>query len=202
MKRTVMSSLLAAALVGSAAIPALAESPRAPAGQAQMHDHRIPPKGNPEMAVAERLSTLETLIGVTPGQEPAWRAYTVALLDFFETGHPGPMGGPGPKPGAAPGADAPPHAEGAPEGAQAPAPRPLMAEMMADRAIARAQAAETLKQAVEGLKSALTDDQLAKLAMAEMPPHGAPHDGQRPDMPGKGGPRPDGQRPAQPPAAQ
>ncbi len=191
MKRTVMSSLLAAALVGSAAIPALAEPPKPPI---QMQDHgmqmkgRPDMKGSPEMAMADRLSTLETLIGVTAEQEPAWRGYTVALLDFMQAG------GPGARPDAPP-----PRAEGAPEGAQAPAPRPLMAEMMADRAIARADSAEKLKSAVVALKSALTPEQLETLAQAEMPPHrgGPGHDGPRP-----GGKAPGGDRPAQPPAAE
>lgn len=109
-------------------------------------------RGGP-MQLAARLSAVETYVGIRSDQLDAWRGYTTALIDFFDRPGPRVRGGQG-RPMA-------------PGDAGAQGDRPLMAEMMADRAIARAAKAETLKQAVQALRDVLTPDQLEKLAQAE-----------------------------------
>ncbi|MBE3640634.1 hypothetical protein, partial [Mangrovicoccus algicola] len=175
MKRTVMTTLLVAGLAG-AALPALAVSPAGPGpeGQAQLPPPPMPARGmQPGLELAARLNAMETLIGITEAQEPAWREYAAALLSFMEAA--GPRHGP--HEGAPAPQEAPQEAGTAPEGAQAPAAPPLMAERMAERALDLGARAETLKTATAALRDALEPGQLQALARAERPepPHrGAP----------------------------
>ncbi len=193
MKRSIMSGLLVASMIAGAVLPAMSQERRPPpeggheardgkpGGPRGDHD-RGGPGGNPGLKLAGRLSVLETYIGVTPEQEPAWRAYSDALIAF--AGAEGPGHGPGNGPGKAPGPDGKP-----------PAPR-LMGENIAERAIAAGQKAEVLQAAAVTLRAALSEDQLARLIAAEAPPHGpgmGPGKGPG-EGPGRGG-APDGQPP-------
>lgn len=192
MKRTVMSSLLVATMLAGAVLPAMAEDRRPPEGQAERKDgdrkddrrgpgrdgraeDRKGPRigGNPGLKVAERLAGLEIYIGITPEQEPAWRSYSTALIGFVEADRPHP--GKGSRP------DAPPPA-GAPDEARAPQ---LMAERLAEHAIAKGEKAEALHAAAATLRASLSEEQLARLIAAEAPPkgpQGGPGAG-RPDAP-------------------
>lgn len=99
-----------------------------------------------KMKLARDLAGLETLIGIRADQLDAWRDYTSALLAVAEPPRP-----PMPMDGAA---------DKSPE-AFAPA------EHLADAAIARADAAETLKSAIAALRDKLTPQQIALLQQAE-----------------------------------
>lgn len=96
------------------------------------------------MKLARDLAGLETLIGIRADQLDAWRDYTSALLAVAEPPRP-PMP---PADGKAPEAFAP-------------------AERLADAAIARADAAETLKSAITALRGKLSPEQVALLQQAE-----------------------------------
>jgi len=116
---------------------------------------------------------------VTTAQEDAWRAYTSALIAFFDHPMPPPAGGLDDRHGP----------DGDPQ--QPPAPRPgpttdpvrplpLVSERIADRAIDQGEKAKALKVAVEALRSTLNADQLKRLASAEdslRPPPRGPHHG-------------------------
>ncbi|WP_157971275.1 hypothetical protein [Pseudogemmobacter bohemicus] len=195
MQRTVMSSLLVAAMIAGAVAPAMAEERRPPpsgqegprdggkAGHAgkDRDEHRGGPQmergqgGNPGLKLAQGLAGLETYIGVTPDQAQAWRAYTDALIAFAEADapHPGPLS-----------------QDAAPAG-----PPRLMADRLAERAIAKGERAEKLQAAAATLRATLSDAQLARLIGAEAPPKG-PHG---PGFDADGGP--EGNRPFGPPPA-
>lgn len=111
-----------------------------------------------KLKLARDLAGLETLIGIRSDQLDAWRDYTSALLAVAEPPRPPmlPMDG---------------------KGSEAFAP----AERLADAAIARAEAAETLKSAIATLRDRLTPEQIALLQQAERrmgpPPHALPGPG-------------------------
>jgi len=109
------------------------------------------------MKLARDLAGLETLIGIRADQLDAWRDYTSALLAVAEPPRP-PM----------------PPADG--KGPEAFAP----AERLADAAIARGDAAETLKSAITVLRDRLSPEQIALLQQAER------HIGPPPPFPGPG----------------
>lgn len=156
--------------------------------------------------LAGKLAAAEVYVGIEAGQEDAWRAYTSALIGFVDGMGPGAHGRePGRQPG--PGVDepAPPAGRSRPEG---PQPGTLFAERIADRAIEQGEKARTLKEAAEALRSALDDEQLARLARAEQafvpgPGMRGPHDGPhgRPGPQDRGphheGPRGPAQQPAE-----
>lgn len=199
MQRNVLKGLLAAAMIGGMAVPALAQNAGGsatafPAGQvtgARAHAHGPRSEaGHPGLQLAERLSALETLVGITAAQQPAWRSYTDALLAFVETDRaaPGATGaarpeGQGPE---APLAQGPAGPQGG--GAAQPAPQILQAERLAERAVDRGARAETLRDAAAALRGALSPEQLARLIEAEAPRRMQGHGGpqhvpgtQRPD---------------------
>ena len=109
------------------------------------------------MKLARDLAGLETLIGIRADQLDAWRDYTSALLAVAEPPRP-PM----------------PPADGKSLEAFSPA------ERLADAAIARADAAETLKSAITALRDKLSPEQIALLQQAER------HMGPPPPFPGPG----------------
>lgn len=198
MKRTIGSGLLVATLMGAMALPVTAQDSQPPvAGQGASErleqqagprggDHRGPMRhpgpqarhhpGPSGLELAARLSALETYIGITPQQAGAWRAYTQAAQDFAESHRPGPAERPAGPPAAAEQAPAgvpPQGAPGAPAGSDGnrPAPQRLLAEDMADHAIARGEKAQDLKDAAAGLRAVLTPEQTARLIEAERPAH-------------------------------
>ncbi len=201
MRNSVVKGLLAASLIGTLAMPALAQDgPGKGAGQICANEQPCGPArdgkgpargghdggprmgkpgpdgsgpGNPGLAMAQRLAGLETYIGITPAQAPAWRDYTNALLAFAEAG--------APQHGQPPQGNPP---QGQPPQGQPPKNQPplLMAERMAEQAIKRGEKAGTLKSAAAALKAALTPDQLARLIAAEAPHRGPQGEGRGPDQ--------------------
>lgn len=135
--------------------------------------------------LAGKLAAAEVYVGIESGQQDAWRAYTSALIGFADGMEPdahdrGP-GEHGQRPNPGHGRPTPPADRAQPEG---PRTAPLFAERMADRAIEQGEKARTLKEAAEALRSALDDEQLARLARAERAfapdpgmrgPHGGSH---------------------------
>lgn len=180
MKRIMICGSLVAAMLAGAAAPSFAQERHPPHtargdqdgaygkrhGKEGGDNHKGGPRfgqdgpGNPGLKLAERLSGLETYIGITPEQAPAWRGYTEALLAFAEAD----------RPGHGPGQEAGP--QGPKETGKPPAPPRLMAEMMARRAIAQGERAEKLEAAAATLRTSLSEAQLARLIGAEAPPKG------------------------------
>ena len=169
-----------------------------PPGEPRDDDRRGPESRlDPALELAARLSAAETYVGVTPAQEDAWRAYTSALIAFFD--HPQPPPGIGPDDANGPQDDAQPPSPPKP-GPVADAPTSLPSDRIADRAIERGEKAKALKAATDALRSALKPDQLQRLAKAEevlrppRPPHRMdeprPGPDMRPGPDGGGGPGP------------
>lgn len=113
-----------------------------------------------KLGLAGLFSALETYVGIISVQLDAWRAYTSALIAFLEPPEP-PWPPDSETPSAPPG---PVDTAKPPQGAA-----PFFAERLADGAIARAEKAKTLKQAIDVLRPTLSAEQLARLAKAEPP---------------------------------
>ncbi|MGF6231794.1 hypothetical protein QFZ27_005749 [Inquilinus ginsengisoli] len=111
-----------------------------------------------KLKLARDLAGLETLIGIRADQLDAWRDYTSALLAVAEPPRPPTLAIDG-------------------KGSEAFAP----AERLADAAIARAEAAETLKSAIATLRDRLSPEQIALLQQGERhmgpPPRALPGPG-------------------------
>jgi len=146
-------------------------------GMHGMHGHGM--RGaDRAMRLAKHLSTMETLLGIRSDQLDAWRAFTAAAIDFASPSRPKPMDD----------ADKPDRGEAF-----------AMADRMADRAIARAEKAKALKDAVAALRQKLTPEQLDRVKAVEgemrerfRGRHGGPGGpGRAGPMRGPGGPGPD-----------
>ncbi|MCK0195867.1 hypothetical protein MWN34_02980 [Ancylobacter sp. 6x-1] len=146
-----------------------------------------PPPGGPmggQMALAARLSAAETLVGIRSEQLGVWRAFTDALLALAPPRRPGP----GPKEAGAP-AVSPSGPEKPADGAAPAGPDPFLPFAdLAARSSERAKAAETLNNAANALRAALTPEQIARfVAVGPLvpPPRGS---GPGPRGPRFGGP--------------
>ncbi len=126
-------------------------------------DDRRGPAQPDGLELAAKLSAAETYVGITAAQEGAWRAYTSALIAFFDRPEP-PHGQDGPPRPPRDGKNLPPQGE---PGAKDAPPAPLFSDRLADRAIEQGEKAQTLKTAVEALRTSLTDEQVVRLAKAE-----------------------------------
>ncbi len=124
---------------------------------------RFPHGQNPALAIAGKLSALETLIGIRSAQLDAWRDYTNALTDFLAFPKNQPLGFP-PIDAAPPQSDHDTSKQGK-----------LFGEQMADHVLDRAGKATVLKEKALALRNVLTSDQLAKLEDAERSLVPGPH---------------------------
>ncbi len=123
------------------------------------------PRGqNPALAIAGKLSALETLIGIRSAQLDAWRDYTNALTDFLAFPKHQPAGSPPADAAAASQSDRDAGKQGE-----------LFGEQMADHLLDRAGKATALKEKALALRNVLTADQLAKLEDAERSLVPGPH---------------------------
>lgn len=194
MKKLILASVLASSMLAPVAVStAFAETTLPPAKEdhkAEPHHHKgSEDKGSEEkgtkhhkghhgpragLHMANKLSAMETAIGIRSNQLDAWRKYTSSLVDMVENKVPAPKGK----------ADAAPNA--APNAAKA---KPIYGEPIADRALDRAEKAKAFKAAAEDLRKVLDPDQLKKMEDYALPHHG-PKD--EPDAPkGSEAPEPD-----------
>lgn len=171
MKKLILASVLASSMLAPVAIStAFAEPTPSPAkedGKAEPHHHKGPEdKGSDDkgpkhhkghhgpragLHMANKLSTMETAIGIRSNQLDAWRKYTSSLVDMVENK--------APEPKEKPNADA----------AKA---KPIYGEPIADRALDRAEKAKAFKAAAEDLRKVLDQDQLKKMEDYALPHHG------------------------------
>ena len=155
--------LLPLAMLGTLAAPLAAQGPT-PGGMAQMqHTAAAPgpqrpmsPAAMPGLGLAAHLAGAGIWLGITDAQQDVWHDYCQALIGFVTPDMP------------------------SPDAAPDPAARPLPAEMMATRALARADKAQALLDATSALREALEPAQIDRLAQIEPmfgPGPRAPHPG-------------------------
>lgn len=176
MKKLLLASVFASSLLAPAFVSSALAEPTPPPAHGEHHPkpphhHNGPedkgPKG-PEkghehfrgphagMHMAEKLSAMETAVGIRSNQLDAWRKYTSSLVDLVDLTPP-----PAPAPDAKPAPDA---------------VKPIFGEPIADRALDRAEKAKKFKDAASELRKVLDADQLAKLERYALP-HPGPKDG-------------------------
>lgn len=174
MKKRLLASVFASSMLAPAFVSSALAAPTPPPAhgehQPKPPHHKGPeaegPKGprGPEhfkgphagMHMAEKLSAMETALGIRSNQLDAWRKYTSSLVDLVDVTPPPP-----PAPDAKPAPDA---------------VKPIFGEPIADRAIDRAEKAKKFKTAAEELRKVLDADQLNKLERYALP-HPGPKDG-------------------------
>lgn len=170
MQRFPTRAMLAAALLAVLSAPIAVQAQKAhgqtsfPVQEAAGMDLPPPPPGPGRMSgleLAGQLAATETWLGITAEQEAVWRDYCQALIGFLQPEAPAPV-------------------------AAAPAPAAadqLMAERMAQDALARADKAQALLAATTALRGALQPDQLARLIDSQPGPRAMPRPA---DFPTKG----------------
>lgn len=126
-------------------------------GHGRHHRHgRDNRRGDMQMRLAEKLSAVETAIGVRSDQLDAWRDFTSKLVAFFGPQHPGPM------------AKKPADGDKAKPGFG-------MLDRMVDGAIARGEKAKELKASLDKLEGVLTPDQMQQARRLMRSMHHRPH---------------------------
>ncbi|MFD2236890.1 Spy/CpxP family protein refolding chaperone [Aureimonas populi] len=191
---TIFRKLAVAGLAATIALPALAQGQPGGAGEPRPaqageraerggaergghHDRRQGPRGGASLwNTAEKLTAARTALAITPEQEGAWNDFTAAAIAFVQAGRPGPnpeRGGPAPQ-----------EEEGAEPGARTLTDLPAvrMLDRMIERSTERAEAAQSLRTAVDGLSAVLTPEQVetAERLLSELRgPRGHRGDGPR-----------------------
>ncbi|WLT08670.1 hypothetical protein RAM19_11900 [Bartonella apihabitans] len=184
MKKILLASVFASSMLAPAFISSALAAPTPPPAHGE-HQPKPPHHKGPEaeetkgaerpehfkgphagMHMAEKLSAMETALGIRTNQLDAWRKYTSSLVDLVDVTPPPP-----PAPDAKPAPDA---------------VKPIFGEPIADRAIDRAEKAKKFKTAAEELRKVLDADQLSKLERYALPhpgPKNGPEGPKGPDAP-------------------
>jgi hypothetical protein len=175
MQRFPMKAMLAAGLLAALTAPVAVQAQKAqaevlPSPPAMQQDADGGPAGRPRphgpgpmggmapgLQVAAQLAATETYLGITDEQQQPWREYCQALIGFMQFDPP-PAGDPG----------------------------QLMAERMAQAALARADKAQALLTATTALRAALDPEQLDRLIESQPGPRGPQRPG-GPQGPGDAG---------------
>ncbi|MHC5306301.1 hypothetical protein [Bartonella sp. LJL80] len=173
MKKFILASVLASSMVAPLlASSAMAEptpppahgehKPKPPHEKGPGHkgpEHKKGPHGKHSgMRMAEKLSAMETAVGIRSDQLDAWRKYTSSFVDMTDMTPPKPE-----------------------EAAAEAKNKPIFGERMADMTIERAEKAAKFKTAAEELRKVLDAEQLKKMEEYGKHPHGPAHGG--PDAP-------------------
>ncbi|AYD03763.1 hypothetical protein [Neorhizobium sp. NCHU2750] len=111
------------------------------------------PPFDPALHLANQLAGIETYVGITASQLDAWRGYTSALIDFVDARKLPRLADFGQGDGTG--------------GAQPGKAPPLQAELLAQRSMAEAERAKTLKDEVDTLIATLSPEQLERLTKAD-----------------------------------
>lgn len=189
MKKILLASVLASSMLAPVALSSALAEPTPPPARGEHHPKpphhaKGPEAKGPEAKgpdakgphhfkgplagkhMAEKLSAMETAVGIRSNQLDAWRKYTSSLVDLVDMTPPPP-----PAPDEKP----------APDKA-----KPIFGEPIADRVLDQTEKAKKFKTAAEELRKVLDADQLQKLERYALP-HPGPKDGPKgpkgPDAP-------------------
>lgn len=182
MKKMLLASVIASSLIAPVAISSALAEPTPPPARGEHHpkpphhpkgpDAKGPDAKGPDhfkgphagRHMAEKLSAMETALGIRSNQLDAWRKYTSSLVDLVEITPP-------PAPGEKP----------APDKA-----KPIFGEPIADRVLDQTDKAKKFKTAAEELRKVLDANQLEKLERYALPhpdPKMGPKGPKGPDAP-------------------